>query len=160
MSKHYFHYECDGLDVATCLEPEPGNDEGEAKLLATQRLEIPCPACGGDHGLDRITEERYVEINTEDEPVEDAPKPKVFITIEVTGIGCEGTPEEVGLVHADSNGNVFEDNTPVSAQALLDHIKAECGNDKGTFISDWDLSYDPRITIGVQVGDVRTYVDW
>ncbi len=66
MSKHYFHYDCDGIDVATCLEPDADNDTGEAKLLDTQHLEIPCPACGGDHGLDRITAERYAEINEED----------------------------------------------------------------------------------------------
>lgn len=159
MSKHYFHYECDGLDVATCLEPKEGNDEGEAKLLATEHLEIPCPSCGGDHGLDRITAERYAEIQAVDDVPPETPK-KVTIDIEVEGIGCSGTPKEIGLVNAYPNGNVFEDNTPGSAQELLDFIKAECGDDKHRFIEEWDLMDDPRITIAVNVDGVRTYVDW
>ncbi len=84
----------------------------------------------------------------------------VDIDIEISGIGISGSPAECGLVHADSNGKVYEDNTPRSAQELLDFIKAECDNDKHKFISEWDLIDDPRITISVNVDGVRTYVDW
>lgn len=85
---------------------------------------------------------------------------KIDIDIEVSGIGISGSPAEVGLIHTDPNGKVFEDNTPNSAEALLEFIKQECDNDKDTFLRDWDLIDNPTITICVNVDGVRTYVDW
>jgi len=67
MDVSYFATECNEAVVALALEPQEGNEEGAAKLAATDVLkDWPCPLCERTHDIPRVTAEEYEQMTSDD----------------------------------------------------------------------------------------------